>query len=185
MANEIDALLARVDDPALRQDLRTQFDRLRQKRQFGLVFEEHMPERVVLPGHQVRIGTKVVPRCEEAAEPSIVIGLVDGTATLRDADGHEHQLAARDVAAIAEFGEPIFPGLNRLGSVSRGGSKPAHVIVKGENHHALEALQFTHAGLIDCIYIDPPTTQGHPTGSTTTTTWMPMTRIAIRSGLRL
>jgi 16S rRNA G966 N2-methylase RsmD len=29
-------------------------------------------------------------------------------------------------------------------------------VIKGENYHVLEALQFTHAGKIDCIYIDPP-----------------------------
>jgi hypothetical protein len=26
------------------------------------------------------------------------------------------------------------------------------VVIKGENHHVLEALQFTHAGKVDCIY---------------------------------
>ena len=36
------------------------------------------------------------------------------------------------------------------------GDKPAHVVIKGENYHTLEALQFTHAGKVDCIYIDPP-----------------------------
>jgi hypothetical protein len=35
------------------------------------------------------------------------------------------------------------------------------VVIKGENHHVLEALQFTHAGKVDCIYIDPP----HNTGA--------------------
>ncbi len=42
----------------------------------------------------------------------------------------------------------------------RGGDKPAHVVIKGENHHVLEALQFTHAGKVDCIYIDPPYNTG-------------------------
>jgi adenine-specific DNA-methyltransferase len=61
---------------------------------------------------------------------------------------------------VADFGEPIFPGLRHLGSVERGGNKPAHVVIKGENHHVLEALQFTHAGKIDCVYIDPPYNSG-------------------------
>jgi len=34
------------------------------------------------------------------------------------------------------------------------------VVVKGENHHVLSALQFTHAGKVDCIYIDPPYNTG-------------------------
>jgi len=61
---------------------------------------------------------------------------------------------------VAEFGDPIYPGLKSIGSVSGGGDKPAHVVINGENHHALEALQFTHAGKVDCVYIDPPYNTG-------------------------
>lgn len=160
MTNEIDALLARIDDPALRRDLKAQFDRLRQKRQFGLVFEEHLPERVLLPQHQIRRGTKAVPRDDENAEPRVVTAVANGIATMSAGDGEVVEMPTEALLAIAEFGEPIFPGLKRLGSIDRGGDKPAHVVIKGENHHALEALQFTHAGKIDCIYIDPPYNSG-------------------------
>ena len=64
------------------------------------------------------------------------------------------------IVAIADFGEPVFPGLRHLGTIPHGGEKPAHVVIKGENHHVLEALQFTHAGKVDCIYIDPPYNSG-------------------------
>jgi hypothetical protein len=37
-------------------------------------------------------------------------------------------------------GEPIFSGLRSVDSVRRGGDRPAHVIINGENHHTLEAL---------------------------------------------
>jgi adenine-specific DNA-methyltransferase len=33
-------------------------------------------------------------------------------------------------------------------------------VINAENHHALEMLQFTHAGKVDCIYIDPPYNTG-------------------------
>ena len=33
-------------------------------------------------------------------------------------------------------------------------------MINAENHHALEMLQFTHAGKVDCIYIDPPYNTG-------------------------
>jgi adenine-specific DNA-methyltransferase len=160
VANEIDALLARVDDPSLRRDLKTQFDRLRQKRQFGLVFEEHLPERVMLPQHPVRRGTKVVPREDPDAEPHIVVAVKSGMATVPTDDGTTEDVPTDSLVATAEFGEPIYPGLRRLGSVDRGGDKPAHVVIKGENYHTLEALQFTHAGKVDCIYIDPPYNTG-------------------------
>lgn len=50
MADELDVLLEKVDDPALRTELRTQVDRLRPRRTFGLVFEDHIPAHAcVLP----------------------------------------------------------------------------------------------------------------------------------------
>ena len=56
MAQEPDALLARVEDPALRDDLRRSIDQVRVKRTFGLVFERHPAERVTLLSHPVRRG---------------------------------------------------------------------------------------------------------------------------------
>jgi adenine-specific DNA-methyltransferase len=61
---------------------------------------------------------------------------------------------------ITDFGEPVLPGFQDLGSIERGGDKPHHVVINGENHHALEALRFTHTSKIDCIYIDPPYNSG-------------------------
>jgi adenine specific DNA methylase Mod len=46
-------LLDKVDDAALRKDLLVEIERLRAKRNFGLVFEAHLPERVRLPEHYV------------------------------------------------------------------------------------------------------------------------------------
>ena len=160
MADELDALLARVDDDALRQDLTAHITRLRQRRQFGLVFEEHLPERVALPQHAIRRGIKVVTRDGGPEdEPRVVLKVRKGKATLAGVDGDE-TVDVDDLVAVAEFGEPIYPGLKQLGSIERGGDKPAHVVIKGENYHALEALQFTHAGKVDCIYIDPPYNTG-------------------------
>jgi len=161
MANELDALLSRVEDETLRQDLKVQIDRLQRKRQFGLVFEEHLPERVILPQHPIRRGTKVVLREHGAdSDPRLVLKVVDEVAALAALEGEQETIAVSDLVAVAEFGDPVYPGLKRLGSIDRGGDKPAHIIIKGENHHALEALQFTHAGKIDCIYIDPPYNTG-------------------------
>src|SRR5690606_25289810 len=75
-----------------------------------------------------------------------------------EAADREAELAA--LVVISDFGEPVFPGLRRLGGIVRGGDKPAHVLIKGENHHVLEALRFSHAGKVDAIYIDPPYNTG-------------------------
>lgn len=55
---------------------------------------------------------------------------------------------------VADFGEPIYPGLRRLGSLRAGGDKPAHVVVKGENRHVLEAL---HARRQGRLHLHPST----------------------------
>ncbi|MCH8475513.1 MAG: site-specific DNA-methyltransferase [Opitutales bacterium] len=38
---------------------------------------------------------------------------------------------------------------------------PNHIIIEGDNLHALTALSFTHEGKIDVIYIDPPYNTGN------------------------
>lgn len=160
MSQEVDALLARVEDPALRADLRRQFDLLRSKRSFGLVFENHLPERVRLPSHPLRRGTSVALR-DGDDDRTWTVDAVSGTsATIVGEDEDAQEVAVADLVVVAEFGEPIYPGLRQVGSVPRGGDKPAHVVINGENHHALEALRFTHAGKVDCIYIDPPYNTG-------------------------
>ena len=170
MRTEIDVLLAKIDDEALRADLRNQIARLEAKRSFGLVFEPHYPERARLPEHLLRPGVIAALR-DDPRSPGFEVRAVRGRhATVRQVQHPDGSpLSEREVTeAVAErvpvnslvvlagFGDPIFPGFRHLGSVPRGGNKPAHVVLKGENHHVLEALQFTHAGKIDCIYIDPP-----------------------------
>jgi adenine-specific DNA-methyltransferase len=160
VASELDVLLDKVDDASLRADLKRQVELLRAKRRFGLVFEEHLPERVQLPDHTVRRGTRVVRRDHDDDDLREVLKVAKGQATVRCGDGSTEILAVTDLVVVADFGEPIYPGLRRLGSLKAGGDKPAHVVIKGENHHVLEALQFTHAGKVDCIYIDPPYNTG-------------------------
>ncbi len=38
--------------------------------------------------------------------------------------------------------------------------KPTHILIEGDNYHALTCLQYTHKGKIDIIYIDPPYNTG-------------------------
>ncbi len=41
---------------------------------------------------------------------------------------------------VEDFSVPIYPGLAPLGEINRGGEKPAHVVIEGENYYALETL---------------------------------------------
>lgn len=38
--------------------------------------------------------------------------------------------------------------------------KPTHILIEGDNYHALTCLNYTHRGKIDVIYIDPPYNTG-------------------------
>jgi adenine-specific DNA-methyltransferase len=171
--SELDVLLDKVQDEALRANLRAQIDRLKQRRSFGLVFEQHIPERVRLPQHPIRVGTQVVRRDDDDSPTFEVVTIDNGVATVepvRGPDGGyltapEHageveRIGLDSLVVISDFGEPVLPGFRYLGAVERGGDKPYHVVINGENHHALEALRFSHAGKVDCIYIDPPYNSG-------------------------
>ncbi len=167
MRSELDVLLDKIGDPVLRADIRSQVERVRGKRTFGLVFQSHLPERVQLPEHPIRVGVKVAYR-DQPGSPAYEVRALkgklvtlrkirnpDGTSlsTIEAAQVSDETAKTGDLVVIAGFGEPVFPGLRHLDSISRGGDKPAQVVIKGENHHVLEALQFTHSGKIDCVYI--------------------------------
>ena len=69
-------------------------------------------------------------------------------------------MPVENLVVVAEFRDYIYPGLISTGKVERGGDKPFHTVITGENYHALEALTFTHLGKVDAIYIDPPYNSG-------------------------
>lgn len=164
---------ARKTDPQLGADLEAEIAALIKRRTFGLVFEQHQPEAVELPGRPVRRGDKVrmlPPRGETKAGDRrlwrvVRIEHVDGqrVAHLVDLDAEELKAQAvlvDDVVVVAEFRDRIYPGLVETGRVERGGDKPFHTVINAENYQALEMLTYTHRHAIDAIYIDPPYNTG-------------------------
>jgi adenine-specific DNA-methyltransferase len=160
-------------DPALGAELEREYRTLAGRRAFGLNFERHRPEAVELPSRPVRRGDKVrilsargstdrgdqrlwrVTRIEKADNERL--GHLEPLAT----DDREPATApADDLVVVAEFRDPIHPGLVSSGGVHRGGDKPAHTVINGENFHVLKALTYTHRGQVDAIYIDPPYNTG-------------------------
>ena len=159
-------------DPALADDIEREVAALADRRAFGLNFERHIPEAVDLPGRRVRRGDKVrviPPRGASTTKPDDRLWRVN---TIKDAggergagleslDGDETTVATvADLVVVAEFRDPIYPGMQSIGRVERGGDKPFHTVINAENFHALQTLLFTHRGKIDCIYIDPPYNSG-------------------------
>lgn len=170
-------LIRQVADnqPDLAGQLKREYDVLSERLPFGLNFERHTPEAVELPGRKVRVGDKVhvlPPRGETVkAENKIlwVVANIDRTAApalatlTRSVSTDEdamREVIVDDLVVVAEFRDPIFPGMISTGKVERGGDKPYHAVINGENFHALQALLFTHAGKVDAIYIDPPYNTG-------------------------
>ncbi|WP_376697551.1 DNA methyltransferase [Wenzhouxiangella sp. EGI_FJ10305] len=171
-------LLRQVEgkDEQLAGDLRREFEVLSKRRAFGLNFERHMPETVELPGRPVRRGDKVRFLPERGADgKDLDRGLWTVARVRREkkariaelvrkvGEDDETEAAERDcedLVVVAEFRDPIYPGLKSTGTIERGGDKPFHTVINSENYHALQALLYTHEGKVDAIYIDPPYNTG-------------------------
>lgn len=173
MSNELYALIERVEarDPALAVELRKRFELLSKRLEYGLNFERHTPETVALAGRTISVGDRVrfLPPRSETEVDSVAIWVVT---KIYGAKGDQYadlvepaskNIASRpieDLVYVADFREPIYPGLISTGKIERGGDKPFHVVINAENYHALEAMLYTNQGDVDVIYIDPPYNSG-------------------------
>lgn len=164
---------AKAKDPQLGADLDREFKALSSRLPFGLNFERHSPEAVELPQRPIRKGDKVrvlpdrgsVRRSDqrlwlvkriskESSEQVAELELLGAT------KAETKVVALGDLVVVAEFRDTIYPGLVNTGKVHRGGDKPCHTVINGENFHVLKALTYTHRGKVDAIYIDPPYNSG-------------------------
>src|SRR5690349_21774854 len=139
----------RSREQALARDFEREIAALTDRRAFGLNFERHVPEAVELPGRKVRKSDKVrilpprgqMPRrADERVWRVVGLDRSAGTATLEPLaapapDSGEQVLEAGearletttaaldDLVVVAEFRDPIYPGLVSTGKVERGGDK--------------------------------------------------------------
>lgn len=162
---------AKARDAALGAELDREFKMLSSRLPFGLNFERHSPEAVELPLRPIRKGDKVRVLPERGSTKkgdqrlwqvkSIQRAKKSAVLELLGAEKSETQTVAMDdLVVVAEFRDTIYPGLVSTGKVQRGGDKPCHTVINGENYHALKALTYTHRGKVDAIYIDPPYNTG-------------------------
>ncbi len=176
--SRLSSLLRQVEnrDAQLAADLRQEVEALAGRRAFGLNFERHVPETVELPGRPVRRGDKVRFLPKRGEKPDGVDRRLWRVSRIRKPGGRRvadlvrhqdpevgHQTASRaidDLVVVAEFRDPIYPGLVSTGRVERGGDRPFHTVINAENYHALQLLLYTHEGKVDAIYIDPPYNSG-------------------------
>lgn len=161
----------KAKDPQLGADLEREFKALSTRLPFGLNFERHSPEAVELPLRPIRKGDKVrvlpprgsVKKGDQRLWQVKTIHKAQKTAELEliGVETAETQtVALDDLVVVAEFRDTIYPGLVSTGKVERGGDRPFHTVINGENYHVLKALTYTHRGKVDAIYIDPPYNTG-------------------------
>lgn len=160
-------------DTHLSTELEHEFKAMASRRAFGLNFERHQPETVELAGRAIRKGGKVRVLPKRGTLTSGDAGLwkvvgIEGKGANRKGlltplhSPAEPSTAIRvdDLVAVAEFRDEIYPGLLSTGKIESNKDKPSHIVINGENYHALQALLFTHRGRVDAIYIDPPYNSG-------------------------
>ncbi|MCP9199017.1 DNA methyltransferase [Gramella sp. GC03-9] len=160
-------------DPKLGKELMEEFKVISARRQFGLNFERHKPENVELPNRKIKKGDKVriLPERKSLKKGDQRLWLVKEifktgkkkVASIKLLDDLEAKTLEKDIdnlIVVAEFQDYIYPGLVSTGRLERNKDKPYHTVINGENFHALKALNFTHKGKIDVIYIDPPYNTG-------------------------
>ena len=154
-------------------DLEREFKALSSRLPFGLNFERHRPEAVELPQRPIRKGDKVRVLLERGSAKKGDQRLwqvkkiskkgddkIAELELLGAAEAQTQTVALDDLVVVAEFRDTLYPGLVSTGKVQRGGDKPFHTVINGENYHVLKALTYTHRGKVDAIYIDPPYNTG-------------------------
>jgi adenine-specific DNA-methyltransferase len=160
MSKALDALLARIEDSALRAALAAEIDQLNATKSFGLVFERHIPETARLASYPIKRGVKVQERHQTKSPTRLVVSLDSGNATLLGGDGETTSCSVEDLVVVRDFGDSIYPGLNSLGRLERGKDRTFHMVLNAENYHALDLLRWLYPEQFDCIYIDPPYNTG-------------------------
>lgn len=158
----INDLIRQIEDRNLRERLQQEVERLSRQKKFGLVFEEHVPECTPLYGVAIRKGSLVAVKGGDIRDVYLVTALSDGTAEIvSKATGEKSGRPLETLVAVAQFGEPIFPSLIPIGSVTNApDSSLWHTLIEADNFHALQLLEYLYPKQVDCIYIDPPYNTG-------------------------
>lgn len=155
-------LIKQVDDPALRERLMQETDRLVKQKKFGLVFEEHLPECTPLYDVPIHVGSKVALKTGYVSDIYTVLS-IDGDKVICDRrETHEQKsFNISEIVSIAEFGEPIYPTLKMLDYIENAPDSDLwHTLIEADNYHALQLLEYLYPEKVDCIYIDPPYNTG-------------------------
>ena len=155
----IDNLIEKISDPVLKRQISDELARMKQQKKFGLVFEEHLPEATPLYDVLIKKNSLVAEK-DGFFKKFYRVKRIDSDTLVCETQDEKHEEVCFNkdkMAAVAMFGEPIYPYLKPIDEVRNApDSKLWHTLIEAENYHALQLLVYLYGGMVDCIYIDPP-----------------------------
>ena len=121
---KIEDLIAQIPGERLRSALAAEVKSLKRTKQFGLVFEEHLPETVRLPRLTVKPGELVALKRETGNQLWRVKKIIHKNIAICEAavaDGPSpeqtnKEFPVADLVVVRNFGDPIYPALCAGGS---------------------------------------------------------------------
>lgn len=154
----IDQYIERIPNTELQEQIREEVARLTKKKRFGLVYENHLPDNVLMPEVTIRRGTKVALRGNTPNDVFEVQDIEKDNAVCRNlASLEDKTFLLDDLVAVAQRGDVIYPYLKPMDSVENAPDSDLwHTLIEADNYHALQTLTYLYPGMVDCIYIDPP-----------------------------
>lgn len=154
----IDQYIERIPNTELQEQIREEVARLTKKKRFGLVYENHLPDNVLMPEVAIRRGTKVALRGNTPNDVYEVQDIEKDNAVCRNlASLEDKTFLLDDLVAVAQRGDVIYPYLKPMDSVENAPDSDLwHTLIEADNYHALQTLAYLYPGMVDCIYIDPP-----------------------------
>lgn len=158
----INDLISQIQDESLRDRIQSEVNKMSKQKKFGLVFEEHLPECTPLYDVPVKRGSLAVLKGGDINNKYIVGSIVNGIAKCMNKVTEEvEEIPLENLVTVAEFGDPIYPYLKPIDSICNAPDSDLwHTLIEADNYHALQLLEYLHAGKVDCIYIDPPYNTG-------------------------
>jgi hypothetical protein len=121
---KLDDPIAHVADSNLRGQLQQAAVELRRRKNFGLVYEEHIPETALLPATGIRKGAVVLVRTEPNSETRYVVDALTETEAAINDRGEVRTVPICDLLVVKPFGEPVYPMLRLRDAVVRSEDKP-------------------------------------------------------------
>ncbi len=151
-------LIQQIDDPALRDRIMEETNKLAKDKKFGLVFEDHLPECTPLYDLPIRVGSKVALKNGKVNDFYVIQKIQDEDVFCYYRETNELKtFNINELVVIAEFGEPIYPTLKPIDYVENAPDSDLwHTLIEADNYHALQLLEYLYPKKVDCIYIDPP-----------------------------